>query len=538
MKDLVSRIIKLLQPRERKQGIRVSLAVFVNALLDFVGLASLLPILYYLLEGGTNKIAALQFCLLAIVICLVKYLVSTRLSIYQNTFLLELYKRLSFSLYSSYFAQGLLFIRKQGISRLGYEINVICYAFSQSILAPLLKMAGDGLLIILVLLALVVYSPVTALILFLSFIPFVLVYLLLIRKRVKQCGELESEARRTQARVVNDSFGGYAELQVNDAFSLYSKQFQSGMDTIARSRLKMNKVQRLPLFLSELAVVAGLTILCVSGEGDVSVMIGIFAVAAFRLLPAMRSILSAWTVIQNAEYCLDIIEKGLVNETEHTDEELEFRDSISFENLTYSYPDGGEVFRDFSLKISKGEYIGFRGDSGAGKSTLFNLLLGFISPDSGRILIDNTLLSAATCRSWRRKIGYVPQDVFVFNSTLAENIAMNSAVDEAKIMRILDSLNMREWFEGLPDGLNTLLSERGEQLSGGQRQRIGIARAIYRDVEVLLLDEASSSLDNDTEKDLLDNISRLRQKEPMLTILSIAHRDSSLANCERIIQVK
>ncbi len=537
MKDLFRRILNLLLPAERREAVRVSVTVFFNALLDFISLASLLPILYYLLEDSSNRKASLIFCLVAISVCLLKYIVATRSVKYQNVFLLGLYKRLSYSLYSSYFRRGLLFIRKKGVNQLNYEINGICYAFSQSILAPLIKMAGDSLLIVLVLLDLVIYSPLTALVLFASFIPFVLVYALVVRKKAKEYGRKEMEAKRGQSRVVNDSFGGYAELQVNDAFQVYSRQFLDGMDTIAANRLKMNMVQRLPLFLSELAVVAGLAVLCLFHVGDVSVLIGIFAVAAFRLLPAMRSIMAGWTTIKNAENAHQIIEEGMVTEGDDGDEEIIFMKEIEFRNLSYSYPDGGEVLRNFNLTVSKGEYVGFRGDSGAGKSTLFNLLLGFIPATEDGIFIDGRELGVNNRKSWLGKVGYVAQDVFIFNSSLADNIAMGAEIDRERMNMILDSLNMKEWLSEQADGLDTLLSERGGNLSGGQRQRLGIARAIYRNVSVLLLDEASSSLDNETEREMLAILDSLRSENPGLTILSIAHRDSSLVNCDRIIKI-
>ncbi len=538
MKKLLTRIFGLLTVEERREGIKVVLSVFVNALMDFFSIAALLPILYFLMDGTGERSAALPFCGIAMAVCLLKYLVGTRLLSYQNKYTLGIYKRLSFALYSSYFNRGLLYIRTQGVSRLGYEVNALCYSFSRSILGSILKMAADSLLIILVLAALLVYSPVMVLILLLSFIPFVLVYVFIIRKKAKLCGEQEMLAKREQARVVSDTFGGYADLQVQNAFPQYSRQFEEGVDSIVESRMKMENIIRLPLLLSEAAVVVGLTVLALFGDGDVRMLIGVFAVAAFRLLPAVRAILSGWTSVQNSGYSLDMIEEGLKEVVTPQEEELDFTESIVFDRLSYSYPDGGRVLEDFNLKIDKGEYIGFRGDSGAGKSTLFNLLLGFLPADEGGILIDGHALSDAGRRSWLGKVGYVPQDVFIFKASLAENISLGAGeTDRERVDAILRSLNMGGWLDALPEGLDTSLGERGGRLSGGQRQRIGIARALYRDISVLLLDEATSSLDNENEREILEIISGLRDSRKDLTILSIAHRDSSLVRCDRIINI-
>lgn len=538
----LKRIYRLLLPEERKTGVKVTAAVFFTAILDFVGLAALLPVLYYLLEGGENRQAALWFSLLAIGVILFKSLMVVMFSRFQNRYLLSLYKRLSFSLFSSYYRRGLLFIREQGSNRLGYEVNSMCFAFSQSMLAPLLRMAGDGLLILLVTVALLVYDWTTVLVLYVSFIPFMALYVWGVRKRVRKYGEQEQQAKREQAKVVMDTFRGYTELAVSGAFPTQQASFLEGMDKVSRSRVKLDTILRLPLFLSELSVIVGLTLLVALGTGDVKVLVGIFAVAAFRLLPALRAILTGWTQIQNASCCLDVLEEGLRDEAETESEkqgEIRFEHSLEACGLSYTYPGGEKVLADFNVCIRKGEYVGFRGYSGVGKSTLFNLLLGLLKPTAGEVRIDGQVLSPAVQPSWLRRVGYVPQEVFIFQGTLAENIALGyKQVDRERILRILQQVSLENWVQALPKGIDTALGEAGGRLSGGQKQRIGIARALYKNIDVLLLDEATSALDNDTEREVNETLCRLKRTYEQLTILSIAHRDSSLAYCDRVITIE
>lgn len=540
---ILKRIYRLLQPEERKKAWKVAATVFLSALLDFVGLAALLPILYFLLEGGENKQAALFFCLFAVSVILVKTLSGVFFSRYQQRYLLNFYKRLSFSLFSAYYRKGLLFIREQGSNKLGYEVNVLCYAFSQSLLSPLLRMAADGLLIVLVTVALLIYDGVTVLMLYATFLPFMLIYLFGVRKQVKKYGKMELEAKREQARVVMDTFRGFSELEVSGAFPSLQLSFLEGMDKVSANRIKLNTILQLPLFLSELSVIIGLGLLVAFGEGDVKLLIGVFAVAAFRLLPALRGILSGWTQVQNVVFCLDTIEAGLNEEMEESattdDTELPFGKAITIEDLTYAYPDSPNVLTNFHCRIRKGEYVGFRGSSGVGKSTLFNLLIGLLTPSSGTIRIDDTPLSAENRKAWLRHIGYVPQEVFIFNGTLAENIALGSKqIDRDRIREILSKVSLDKWAESLPDGLDAVLGEAGGKLSGGQKQRIGIARALYKEADVLFLDEATSSLDNQTEKEVNETLMQLKETYKGLTILSIAHRESSLAYCDRIITLE
>ena len=300
---------------------------------------------------------------------------------------------------------------------------------------------------------------------------------------------------------------------------------------------------RIPLLLSELSVVVGLTLLVALGEGDVKVLVGIFAVAAFRLLPALRAILTGWTQIQNVLCCLDVIEEGLkdLNEgdTAECSKEIAFEKEIRTCGLTYVYPGGEEVLENLDVCIRKGEYVGFRGYSGVGKSTLFNLLLGFLKPTGGQIYIDQTELTPEVRVSWLRKVGYVPQDVFIFQGTLAENIALGcKEVNRERILQLLEQVSLGKWLQTLDKGIDTVLGEAGGRLSGGQKQRIGIARALYKDIEVLLLDEATSALDNHTEKEVNETLCHLKQMYEQLTILSIAHRESSLAYCDRVITLE
>lgn len=537
---MLKEIYHLLLPSERRMGMRVIMAVFFSALLNFAGLAALIPVLLFLIEEKEEKGEALLFCLLAVGFILFKNVLVMGLSRFQNYFLLSLYKRLSFSLFSSYYHRGILFISRLGSTRLGYEVNYVCYAFSMSLLSPLLNMTADVLLILLVTAVLLVYAPMTVLMLYLAFFPFMLMYIFGIKRRIRYYGKKELLARREQTRIVTEAYKGYAELEVNHAFPSLQHSFLKGLDTISFCRLKLETVYHLPLCLSELSVVIGLTLLVLSGTGNVKALVGIFAVGAFRLLPALRESLSAWTQIQNSVFCLRIIKAGMEDLFSTFEEKptagLSFEKEIAISNLSYTYPEGKRVLKEFDCTIRKGEYIGIRGSSGIGKSTLFNLLLGFLKPDGGEIRIDGVLLSAENRKLWHRRIGYVPQGVFILDGTLAENVALGCCdISKEKVKRILRQVRLDEWVDELPLGIDTLLGESGARLSGGQKQRVGIARALYKEADILLLDEATSALDTATECEINEMICGLRNDYRGLTVLSIVHRESSLAFCNRII---
>ena len=541
------RILNLLKKDERERGVKVAVALFFTTLLDFVSLASLLPVLYWLLKEGQNSKAALFFSILAVTLIIVKGSVNILFARFQNRYMLSIYRRLSLALYEAYFNRGLLFIKEEGSNRLTHDTNFISLTFSQNILPSLLRMASDSLLITLVAVALAIYDLKTSIILLCSFLPFMAIYLFGVRKRVKEIGKEDLKARRRQGRVVMDTFKGYADLQVSGAFPYVQKLFRTGLEEISQNRLQMDTLMRLPLFLGELAVVLGLGLLVLTRSGDISLLVGIFAVASFRLLPALRSIMTGFAHIENASYCLDVIEKALDNEQDVKDdantlyqEKLPnlFSKEIEFENISYSFPDGDRIFTNFNCKVNSGEFVGFNGYSGAGKTTLFNLLLGFIDPQEGSVKLDGVALQKENRSGWLRQVGYVSQDVFIFNGTVAENIALGeSDIDRARVEQVIEMVCLKEWRDGLAAGIDTVMSEEGKNLSGGQRQRIAIARAIYKKVDVLLLDEATSALDNATEMEINKMLLQLRKIYSNLTILSIAHRESSLAMCDRVVRI-
>lgn len=536
---MIKRILNLLKPEEKKHGIKVTGSIFIVALLDFVGLASLLPVLYYLLEGGESKMAALYFSLLAIGVILFKSLVSAILSRYQSKYLLGIYKRLSFRLYSNYYNNGLLFIREKGYSTLGHSVNFMCYTFSERILSPLMRMAGELLLVILVTAALLIYDWRTMAVLYLCFIPFMLLYVTVVRKKVKHFGEQEFKAKREQAKIVADTFRGYTELEINDAFPALKESFLNGVDEVTRNRINMETIQMFPRFLSEFAVIIGMIIMVLLGGENARMLVGIFAVSAFRLLPALRYLLAGYTQIQNALPSLEVIEEGVMTNdvTNVQSNVVSLYNSLEIRGLKFSY--GDKTIELGSHKIDKGEYIGFCGYSGVGKTTLFNLILGFLKPQEGEILIDGTPLTPENKKSWLKHIGYVPQEVFIFNGSIAENIALGyKDIDEEKVNKVLKMVSLGDWAATLENGIQSHLGEGGGKLSGGQKQRIGIARALYKGASVLLLDEATSSLDNNTEREINEMLQELKKEIPDLTILSIAHRESTLTYCNRIINLE
>ncbi len=547
--------LRLIPRGYRKGAGAVTASILFRALMDLAGVAALIPILILAADpkalSDNRFLAALyensgladhrQFiialCCAVLAFVLGKGLVNIAISQYTSGYILSLYRFYSRRMFENYHNRGLLFLKNSNSAKLAYEINYVCMNFVQGVLTPIAAMICDTVILAIMVAALTVYNYRVTFILVVLFVPVTLLYIYIIHGRIQDYGKRENEIRRTQNRLVLEAFKGYSEIEINDAFPLFFDRFSNGLDRIASLRRSYMLIGQIPSLLIEVCIVAVLSAMVVMKTD--AVLLGIFAVAAIKVLPSIKSIINCYITIKNNRYCGQIIGQS-VDAPHHAGQEaIGFEKEIEVEGVSFSFPDDSRaVLNDLNMKILKGECIGIRGVSGGGKTTLFNLLLGFYPPQSGRILVDGKELSAGNMRSWRSLVGYVPQEVFITDSTIAHNVALgDEEPDRERVSRALDAAQLSEFVGALPKGIDTPIGECGARLSGGQKQRIGIARALYKGARILFFDEATSSLDNRTEADINDSIRRLAEADSSLTVIIIAHRDSSLAICDRIITI-
>jgi len=539
-RELMKQIFGLLTQEEKKRGVWVAFSVLARALLDFAGVAALIPILLTVFGEKADLKQALLVCLAALAFVLLKNAASIGLMRFQSRFLLDLYKEFSRKMFCNYYRRGLLFLKSKSSVQLGHEVSFVCYMFSLCVLSPIFRIAGEALLLVLMVSALMIWEPMVGMLLCLGFLPMVMFYIWVLKGKLRRYGAEELEARRVQSRTVVEAFRGYTELEISNAFQASLASFDKGLVIINHSRLRMETMQMFPTCLSEVSIVVGLALLLLVGEGNLGVVGGVFAIAAYRMIPAVRGILNGWNTLQNASYSIDVVVDGIKEDdvpVEESEGSFTFTNAIEINDLGFTFPDGGVILDHFQATIHRGERIGVRGPSGSGKSTLFNILLGFFPPTAGSILIDGRELTPSNRRQWHRLVGYVPQEIFIIQGSLADNIALGQPVIREKIARVLGQVQLKEWAAELPDGMDTSLGEYGSRLSGGQKQRIGIARALYKDAEVLFFDEATSALDSNTEQEINAALQELSDSHKELTMIIIAHRESSLGFCDRIIDL-
>lgn len=551
----------------RRRSIGVALTIFLRALLNFVGVATLLPVLMLLLnpEGAkpnglldtirqalgidSDTNFTIIVCGLALCIILLKNISVIRLYSFERDYIFSLYKHLSKALYATYYRRGLHFIKHSNSTILTRNINSVCLIFVSGYLKPFATILGEGLLLVLVVATLVWFNPIVALLAISVILPIGILFYLLLRRNINNLGKQENELQRRKSRIVAETFRGYADIEIGGAYELMSKRFDEVMSDIISLRKRHATLAMLPQMFTETGLMIGLILFVVANliipNKEIALMFGVFAVATIRLIPSLRAIMTSWSTIRFNRFTIDTlkeIEYNNLEEVEYSDKKIDFSDSIELRNISFKFDDSdSNTITDFSLSVHKGEHIGIRGVSGIGKTTLFNILLGLYRPISGEVVVDGKSLNETDIRSWQNSIGYVPQSVFIAEGSIAENIAFGHSVDNIdynRINEVIDIADLKQFIETLPEGINTKISEQGENLSGGQRQRIGIARALYKNCDILLLDEATSSLDGKTEESINTAIERLSNTNNALTIILIAHRETTLQYCDRIITLE
>jgi len=562
----VKKALKLIPEQFRRKGMAVACLVPCTAVLNLLGVALLFPMIYVVLDGGetfgnsflysmmnrlgfAGKDSFLVFLVIAtIVFIILKNLFTLFASRFQTKYFLSLYRHFSSALFSDLYEKGLLFMRSSNSSELTFNVNGACYNFATGYLGCLLGFWGDVLFCLFMIITLSVYEIKTLIAVIAAFLPISLIYISVVRRKLKIYGREEFNARRRQTITVQETFRGFSEMMVNDVFSSMHERFETGLEEISRYRIKTTLLSGIPSRLMELAValVLGTMVLINIDASDPSqrVFLGVFTVVMMKMLPTVLSLINTWNSMKNSEYSIDVL-------SEYSDMSrrepygstpvtpFAFETGIEVKDLSFSFPDR-QVFRNLNFGIKRGERFGIRGRTGAGKSTLFNILLGLIAPDEGEILIDGNPLKGDFIRRWHTAVGYVSQEVFISDTTIARNIALGSDSDDIDRKRLddaIDKAHLRTFVDSLPNGADTGIGEAGGRISGGQRQRIGIARALYKGAQVLFFDEATSSLDVLTESEINNEIQTLSRQDCELTIIIISHRPSSLDFCDRILEI-
>ncbi|MDY2822989.1 MAG: ABC transporter ATP-binding protein [Helicobacter sp.] len=359
-------------------------------------------------------------------------------------------------------------------------------------------------------------------------------------KKIEKMGQVRSAMNTRFNEIISKTFGNFKIIKLKGNQKQVFEEFEEASIKRTNAEILTQTTLPAPRFLLEslgFSILIGCVAYILVTYRDVDAVlpiISMYALALYRILPAVSRILSTYNLMGYYANSVALVYEDLLYHTDYEDNEpCAFEKSIELKGVTFGYEPNKAILRDFSLTIHKGDKIAFCGESGAGKSTLVDLIIGIYKPQQGVICIDGKELNNHNLRSWRKKIGYIPQTIYLFDGSVAENVAFGSEMNEDRVIEACKKANIYEFLQE-HGGIYTRVGEGGLLLSGGQKQRIGIARAIYDNPEILVLDEATSALDTATEEKIMDEIYDVAQNK---TLLVIAHRLNTIERCERRVEI-
>lgn len=567
----LAELYRLLTAEQRKKLLRLQILVILMAFAEIAGVVSIGPFMalvgdisqlqgegrlaqLYQASGAGSPEQFLSWLGIGVLVLLtiaaaISMLTVWRLSMYGARVGAEL----SIRLYRHYMHQSWLFHASGSSSELTKQITGECQRVTSQIINPLMQMNAKIVMATFMAVGIFIYNPKVALI---GVAVFSVAYWLLfriVRQRLMRNGRTISQTQQQRFKLMAEGFGGIKDTLLLGRQPDFIRRFDSASSQFAHAQGTNQVMSQVPRYAMELvafgSVIFLILYLLASHQGNLGTILpvlSVYALAGFKLLPAFQQVYTSLSSIKGNLAALEAIRddlrastlearKAQGQETANHNQHLVPGQSIALKNVTFCYPGKQQpALKNLSITIPANTVIGLVGASGSGKSTAIDLLLGLIQPEKGELLIDNRPLDKDQLRAWQNTLGFVPQSIFLADSSIRENIAFGlppEAIDDEKVQRAATMAHLDELIKELPEALETRVGERGVQLSGGQRQRIGIARALYHDAEVLILDEATSALDGITEKLIMDAIHDFSGKK---TIIMIAHRLSTVKQCDCI----
>jgi ABC-type multidrug transport system fused ATPase/permease subunit len=563
--NIVSKLWQTLSSNQRHSAISLLCLMLIGMVLEMLGIGLVIPALALMTQNDLvlrHPVIAVwlnrfgsptheQLVIAAILVMLGAYAVKFSclgfLVWRQASFVFGLQASLSQRLFAGYLRQPYIFHLQRNSAQLIRNIAGEVCLFT-SVTQSVILLITEGLVMLGVTTLLFIVEPFGTLIVVMTFGLAGGGFHLLTRRRILRWGEARQFHDGFSIQHLQQGLGGVKDVKLLDREDDFLAQYQLHNIGSAQASKRQSALQALPRLWLEFLAVFGLAVLVLvmirQGKPLQNLMpiLGLFAAAAFRLMPSINRMLNS---IQNVRYASPVIntlhqELCLLNAPPslRRGEILLFNHSLTLEGVGFRYPSAEfPSLCEISFSIPKGSMVGFIGRSGAGKSTLVDIILGLLTPDSGVIKVDGNDIQT-NLRGWQSQIGYVPQSIFLTDDTLRRNVAFGLAsdqIDEAAVQRAIWAAQLEEFVASLPDGLETVVGERGIRLSGGQRQRIGIARALYHDPPVLLLDEATSSLDTATERGVMEAVCSMHGDK---TIIIVAHRLSTIEHSDYLFRLK
>jgi len=561
----------ILNTREKKLFLLLGFFTVIASLIEVISVSLIIPAISMIIDfSNIEKIKTyilplfnseindfidnnflFLFVIFSILIFVFKYFFMYLLIYSKMKYVSNIIIRISQALYKSYISRPYSFHLKNSTSQLIYNINSETQNFAQGFLSPLLEIIIELVIIFGLLILLFIYEPIGSL--FIISISFVAGYLF------HNYTHLKALARGKQRRIneinglktIQQGLSGIKELIIYSKKKFFlSEYYNYNLITYNLITKQQTLVDTSKYFIELVAIFSVIVLIfflmTFQSAGFVLIKLSLFGIVFFKILPALNRVISAKQRISFSLVSLDNIYKEIKNysisenDKKTNTKEILFKKKINLKNISYSYDSRIKILENLNLNINKGETIGILGESGSGKSTMINILVGFLKPSIGEILVDNVSLdSNQKIEMWQKRIAYVPQSFFMLEDSIRSNIVFEpnfaSRAHDKEIFSSLKNAQILNYVKSLPKKLDTLIGERGAKISVGQAQRLSLARALYKSHDVLILDEVTSALDIKNQNKIIEVLKRIKKKK---TIIIITHHKSMLSICDKIYKVE
>jgi ATP-binding cassette, subfamily B, bacterial PglK len=569
--ETFKKILLLLTPNERKKGALLIVMILIMATIDAVGVASILPFVavltnptlietniilntmfhYFSFFGVKNKkdfFFVLGFLVFFFLVFSLIFKAAT--SYLQVRFVLLREYSIGRLFVERYLNQPYSWFLGRNSADLGKTILSEVTAVVGSVISPLMEIIARSFVVIaLIILLLITNAKLTIIITIIIGGSYGVIFFSF-RMYLNHIGELRVKNNNLRFRAVSEAFGAAKEIKARGLEKNYIKNYSKAAYMYNRNQVSAYIVSQLPRFFLEALAFGGMILIILyqmeqsSNFNNALPIISLYIFAGYRLMPAIQQIYSSFSSLTFTSPSLDNLFfdlKELELFEENKDKKiLNHKKSINLKNVYFTYPNSQvPVLKNINLNIPAKSFIGIIGPTGSGKTTVVDIILGLLKPTKGTLEVDGKIITKKNVRSWQRTIGYVPQYIYLSDDTIAANIAFgidSNDICQERVKKVSKIANMHDFIESeLPKQYKTTVGERGVRLSGGQRQRIGIARALYHNPQLLILDEATNSLDTETEMIIMNAINNLNKE---ITVIKIAHRLNTLENCDIIFKIE
>jgi len=562
-KEIIIKVKRLLDRKDKFLIFVLSFFTFIGLLLEIVGIAIIIPIIRVAVSKDENSSVFLNIdfnalsssfninnpliflLIMLLIIFLIKMLFFVLLYYKQKTFVSNLINKISDTLFWRYSSQNLNYYSTKNRSLIIQNLQNESY-FLFLFFESLTVIISEALLIFVSLFFILYFDPQGLIYLLIYFGLAALVYTSLTRSKSIYWGNKRLELDQKLSKLILETFGFIKEIIVNNSQNFFNKKFKQLNKSKYKYfsyRLTLDQIPRVYFeFITVVFLVFYTLYLTYSNEATESIIIklGILIAVSYKVMPALSKVAASYQTIKNTSSSLNIIFHEITtSKIDLSNKKVisEFNNQIQFNNLSFRHNEEEEyLIKNMNFRINKNEIIGIIGKSGKGKTTLLDIFSGLINNYSGNLLIDGVKVENKD-QKWKPDIGYVSQNTFIFDDTIKNNVIVSrigSQINENLFKESIKLSRLKEWIDSLDLKSNSQISQDGLNISGGQQQRIGIARALYRNSDILFFDEPTSSVDSTTESEIMDTIYNLKGKK---TIIIISHKTSILDRCDRIIKL-